>query len=214
MGGALPVPVSLKVPAVVTQGHGWGAWEEEADGGGKPREERGAWLNWDRGGLGNPLILCQRRMGRCCASPGAVVWLLHPLDPSPRASEFLPVSPTCVPHMSPQPVPAVCPPQSNTGQGFDRCFLSHTLLIRKTTPGNGPVGNCRSRGSVWGWGWTITARGHRGLVPPCPMLLCHLLCSPLLGSDALWGQLGGWDRGPQARAGGSCHRATSRAGSW
>lgn len=106
---------------------------------------------------------------------------LHPLAPAPRASEFLLIPPL----LCPQHVPPACPRQSHTGQGFDKCFLSHTLLIRKMTPGNCPVGNCRSHSSM---GTEDHRVGTQGTCPPCPTLLGHLVCSPLLGSDVLWGQ--------------------------
>lgn len=209
-GCALPVPVSLKVPAAVTAGSWWGAWEEAADGGGKLRGERGALAELASGAFRELPHLLPEEDGECCARLWCGCLTLWSCSQGMQIPAHIPLS--CVPNLSPtcpQHVPPACPPQSHTGQGLDKCFLSHTLLIRKMTPGNCPVGNCRSCGSMRGWGQITTGWGHTGDLSPCPRPLCHLVCSPLLGSDVLWGHWGGWDRRPQPR---SCHCATSRAG--
>ena len=104
----------------------------------------------------------------------------------------------------PDPLPVPPCPLLLAGRPLVKGFLRHTLLIRQTTPWELSGGKLLEPQLRAGLGTEGPGAGGQlapGDLCPPPVLLHHPAVTgvTLPGSDALWGQWGGWDRGTLAR---------------
>lgn len=189
----------------------WGAWEEEADGGGKLRHGGRKGVVPARLGLGGPfsepaLLLLEEDGETLCRPRGCGADAKR--SPHHRGVAASPTLAGSCPWGSRTPCLSSPPPLPLMGQGLVKGFLRHTLLIRQTTPWELPGGKLPEPWLHAGLG--TEGPGVGGWVapgdlspPPCSFVTLRSLGLPLLGSDGLWGQWEGWERGTLAQDPGS-----------